>query len=569
MDRITSSLVKEFSEQYGFEGDKDDRRFEKFATFCCVSHEYGDTFSPQDVWTGGEGDGGLDGVAIVVNGALIEDAEEVDDLIEANKYLDVTFVFVQAKSGRSFDSKEIGHLFYCVDDFLKEESTLAQNQAIRAKSDIASYIISKASYMIRRKPLCRLYFVTTGVWTNDANLSTRISNGVSDLKQLSLFESIEFSPIDADALRRLYSGTKEQVETEFNFPLKVTLPEIDGVEQAFLGTVSIEEYLRLITDEAGNIRRSLFYENVRDFQGDNNVNLSIGKTLKSDTSERFPILNNGVTIVARQLTTVGNKCTIRGYQIVNGCQTSHVIFNSKDQTKGEVQVPIRIIVTKSEEVRRSVIKSTNSQTAIKPENLAAMEDFQKKLEDYYSAFDERARLYYERRSRQYADIPGIEKVRIVTVKDQTKVFASMYLDYPHRASAYYGTLLKTLQNHLFGKDHDPGCYHLSALAAYKLDYLFRNNYISAKYKRFRYHMLMLFRHQNGNDVPPMNSGKKVKAYCTPLLELLNDSPKMQEAFKNTTVVFDEMGVTEIDSKRIKTQGFTEDVLKHIGSKFRR
>lgn len=90
-------------------------------------------------------------------------------------------------------------------------------------------------------------------------------------------------------------------ETEFSSK-KVSLPSIDGVDQAYVGIVSAPEYLRLITDQSGGIRKSLFYENVRDFQDYNPVNKEIRSTLRDiDKRPRFVVMNNGVTIVAREI----------------------------------------------------------------------------------------------------------------------------------------------------------------------------------------------------------------------------------------------------------------------------
>lgn len=58
-------------------------------------------------------------------------------------------------------------------------------------------------------------------------------------------------------------------------PKRLTLPKIPGVEQAFLGVISGKELVRVISDPGQGIRKTLFYENVRDFQDYNPVNLEI------------------------------------------------------------------------------------------------------------------------------------------------------------------------------------------------------------------------------------------------------------------------------------------------------
>ena len=47
--------------------------------------------------TGNGNDTGIDGAAILVNGALVTDADIVEELAQASGFLDVDFVFVQAE----------------------------------------------------------------------------------------------------------------------------------------------------------------------------------------------------------------------------------------------------------------------------------------------------------------------------------------------------------------------------------------------------------------------------------------------------------------------------------------
>ncbi|PHM05836.1 hypothetical protein CK516_38060 [Nostoc sp. 'Peltigera malacea cyanobiont' DB3992] len=62
------------------------------------------------------------------------------------------------------------------------------------------------------------------------------------------------------------------------------------------------------------------YDNVRDFDVDNEVNREIEATIKSDEHKSFVLYNNGITIVAEDINVVGDKMTVTDYQIVNGCQ---------------------------------------------------------------------------------------------------------------------------------------------------------------------------------------------------------------------------------------------------------
>jgi hypothetical protein len=151
-------------------------------------------------------------------------------------------------------------------------------------------------------------------------------------------------------------------------------------------------------------------------------------------------LNNGVTLVARDLQTTGNKFAASDYQIANGCQISHVIFNEWQTLGNDTYIPIKVIATTDEEIISSIITATNRQTEVTADDLFAMSGFQKKLEALYESYPGKKKLYYERRSKQYASVDGIEKVRIIDKTQQVRSFAAMFLDDPHRAVRYYSDL---------------------------------------------------------------------------------------------------------------------------------
>src|SRR5439155_17179971 len=135
---------------------------------------------------------------------------------------------------------------------------------------------------------------------------------------LQLFGTVICEPVDADRIQKLYQTTKNKAKAEFVFATKSTLPDMAGIDQAYLGVLPAKEYLRLVKDEGGNVKQSLFYDNVRDFQDYNEVNKEIRATLESAGKDRFAVMNNGITLVAKSLQVVGNRFIVEDYQIVNG-----------------------------------------------------------------------------------------------------------------------------------------------------------------------------------------------------------------------------------------------------------
>lgn len=98
MDRITTGLLSEFSGEFELSSKPEDKQFEHFATYVAVRKHYSDsTFDPSVLVTGDGNDTGIDGVAIIVNNNIVDEVDEIDELLEVNGYLDVTFVFTQAE----------------------------------------------------------------------------------------------------------------------------------------------------------------------------------------------------------------------------------------------------------------------------------------------------------------------------------------------------------------------------------------------------------------------------------------------------------------------------------------
>jgi AIPR protein len=567
MDRITQSYLEELRQDQSISSDiAEDTAFELFSCYCVISDVYDDIFDVNDVHVAGGNDLAIDGAAIIVNGALVTSSEDVDGLLQTNGYLDVTFVFVQAKSGKNFKGEEMAALGEGVLQFFTDPLTFSVNDQLANYHAIMNKIFHHSNKFTRQKPMCLLYFVTTGLWQDEPYLVQKMHVAEERLQELNYFSRQMYSALGADELQGKYLRSKNSAQAEITFALKVVMPDIEGVDQAYLGLLPASEFLRLVTDQAGGIRKSLFYDNVRDFQDYNAVNEEIQATLMDPNGRaRFCVLNNGVTLVARNLQATGNKFVLTDYQIVNGCQTSHVLFDQRQYLTDNVYVPLKIIVTAEDELTGAVITATNRQTQVTTEDLYALSDFQKKLESLFAAYPERKRLLYERRSRQYNAQSGIEKVRIITKAIEIRAFAAMFLDDPHRASRYYGELRAQVGQKIFNKDHKFEPYYVAAYAYYRLDYLFRNGLLPAYYKPSRYHLLMAFRYLSSTaDMPALTANKMVK-YCHDICDQLwNDDCSTDLFTKAINAVDQALEDAALTRDVVKTQTFTDAVKSALG-----
>ncbi|MFW7270277.1 AIPR family protein [Gluconacetobacter sp. Hr-1-5] len=537
MDSVTQALVKDFVESHALTGLSADKQFEHFAAYSVVSSHYTGEFEASDLVVGDGQDLNVDAFAVKVNGRIADDADYINDVLALNGYLDAEFIIIQAKSSSSFDGAAIIALGdNLVNEVFSDSQKLPVNDEVKRLIEIKERILQNAS-RLKDNPVCRVYYVCTGNWTEDAYLVEAIKRKRQDLLDTNLFSDVVFEALGARQLQALYRATKTSISREVKFEKLLTLPTIDGVSASYLGVLPVTEFLKLLTDNDGDILKSVFVDNVRDFQGENPVNADIAKTITDGLFDQFVLRNNGITVVAREIRVTSSKYMLEDYQIVNGCQTSHVLFANQHVITGDLYVPIKLIHTVSDDVAQSIIKSTNKQTNVEENDLLALTQFQRDLEDFYQGVTGDTQLFYERRAKQYASDGAIEKSRIVTIGNQLKCYASMFLDSPNQASRYQGTLLKTVKDRVFQSSHHPESYFVAALAAYRFEFALRKLTNEERDIRpFKYFLLYAFRSRFEKNDFPGAGNKKIRAYSNALLEYLADTSKAKNAFDEAVLI---------------------------------
>lgn len=566
MDRITKSLLDEFVEENSLGSLAEDTAFEHFCGSLTISEHYSESFESDDIAVGAGGDCGIDCIAIIVNGCLVTNPEEIEDLEGTNGYLDATFVFVQAERSAAFESAKIGQFGFGVLDVLSETPSLARNEEVALAARTINAVFERSAKFEKGNPRCFLYYTTTGRWAEDANLAARRDTVVRDLQDLNLFRSVSFQCLGAAELQVLYRKSKNALSAQITFADRVVLPELPGVEQAYIGVLPAPEFMKLIQNSNEEVLTTLFYDNVRDWQEWNPVNAEIRATL-GDAAQQlyFPLLNNGVTIVARRVSATGNRFLIEDYQIVNGCQTSHVLHEARAALSPEVHVPIRLIATTDQSIRNAIIKATNRQTQVTEDQLFALSDFPKSIEAFFPTYEGRKKLYYERRSRQYNSVRGIEKVRIVDMRTLVRAFASIFLELPHRTTRNYKALLRSIGTGIFSPDHRLEPYYVAAYAHYRLEFLFRNQAMPAELKPARYHILMAFRLLCTAQAPPRMNSHEMARYCDYLTEVLWDDDRCKTVFDNAAAHVRAVAAGRLHRDNIRTEPFTEALKAHVVS----
>ncbi len=256
------------------------------------------------------------------------------------------------------------------------------------------------------------------------------------------------------------------VSAEFNFKSKIELDEIQGISSAFIGYINGNELLKLIQDSQGDLRKWIFYDNVRDFQGpENPVNIEIDKTIKDANSrDKFLLFNNGITVVAKSIKSLGaNNFTIKDYQIVNGCQTCNVIFNNEELAHF-IRIPIKVIASSNDNIIYSIVKANNRQTPVSDEQFLTLETFHRRLQDLYSAYSKEMpiKLFYERRVGEARNDENLHDYNIVSLHNIIRcvtatIFRDAYIVYNNNPT----NILRNRSEKLFQDDHILESYFVS------------------------------------------------------------------------------------------------------------
>lgn len=547
-DQIVKGNLEDFKKEFNFEKLSEDVAFEHFANYLILSRINSQIFDDNDniekVNVDKGQNFGIDGIALLINNTLVFSNDNVDTFKKGSEFypsLNLNFVFTQAKTSPNFDTGEVLKFITAVKEFLNDKTPKKDNSDLNKFKELKENLLSYETLKCVDKsssPSCNLFFISTGNPATDDLLLTIIKAQKKELEAaFPIFKSFNISLINRENLIKYYQETQNQVDTRIVFKDKVDLGGIKGVGKAFLGHLPAFEYLKLITDEEGNFRQNLFYENVRDFKGEENkVNQEIADTIKNhDFKDKFVLMNNGVTIVAKLVDTnfQGGEIKIYNYQIVNGCQTSNVLFlnrKSIDQNS-TILIPLKLIECQDNDITNEITKATNNQNPVPEEAFIALEQFPKSLQAFFDNISKTApmRLFYERRSKEYDFVtPRINQSQIFHLHKLIRAVIAMFIEQPHSCHRYPGELYKQTKSNLFGKERrlftieqSPYPYYTSCYTWFVIENLFGHNELRPKYKPFKFHLQMIARILlGGQDMKNFETIKETEKYCSGLLQTI-------------------------------------------------
>lgn len=505
LNKVLQGMLNDFKNGYIFEKLELSKEFEYFVNYLIISRFHPDAFNDSGdldrVVVDEKSQFGLDAIAFIINGNLVLSKDDIP-IYAKSKKLDVDILFIQTKTEEKCDTGDLLKTIQATKNFFEDFNAITEKNSniINAKEiydELFDY--DNFRYCTSQSPKCHIYYVTTANEWEKNIVDNICSSGEKDLSSLSDIKNVDIQVLGKEYIIDAYNEIKNSISVQINLKNCITLDRIDGVKEAYIGYLTGDDYLKIICDSNGDIRRRIFYENVRDYQGiENNVNKEIRNTITTEkTRGQFILLNNGVTIITKSVTSLGaNIYELSDFQIVNGCQTSNEIYNCREYAS-DIFVPVKIIYTTDTDIISSIVKATNRQSPVPEEAFVALNKYHKELQLLFSEYSKEMPLemFYERRSGEADDIKEKKgQYQIVTLHGIIRAFESVYCQNPNMV---YGTnpanILKSQSNRLFCKSHKQEIYYLASYLFVKFVSMQQEGIFSRHDYALRFYVIMVVR----------------------------------------------------------------------------
>ena len=435
-------------------------------------------------------DGGCDSIYLFLNNLLI--TPDVVEHISAPKDSILEMIIIQSKKTTSFGEDAVMK-WKTISGNLLDLSKTTTDFMTRYNADVLeAFTTFRDTYTrlitSRVKLKFKFYYATLA-----SELHPNVIQQAEELKDTikGLFPNavVEVIFVDSDALFDMYNAV---IENRVN--LKFADIPISPNQKNYIALVDLKSYFNFIVNDEGDVKKSFFDSNVRDYQGKNNVNSSISETLHRADDNDFWWLNNGVTVLASEATLVNNReLQIVNPEIVNGLQTSMEIYNYFSENREALEsekrsILLRIIVPDNEESRDQIIFATNNQTNIPKATLRVTDPIHLQIEMYFKSRG----LFYDRRKNYYKN-QGRKPAEIVGVSFLAQCLITIFLKKPDYARARPSTLLndEKTYNELYEKNNDLEVFYRVALLGKKIQRNVRSgsDYSSAEKSDILYYVL--------------------------------------------------------------------------------
>jgi len=565
MHRITASLLRDFVASFEIGEMNESEQLERLINHCVITSEVVEGYDLADVTTTSSDDG-IDGCAVIIDEEVIVSKDDCETtLSDGRRNHRVKLILTQTKSSENIDLGELLKFHAAVERFCLDFDVIHDDSIEANTKEVYSAVIDKAGCIKDGKPELLLSYAYTGRYLAPDEIERAKCELVDKLTDSGYFLHVDYQVLDRDGIGVYFNMTTAPIEAKIDAFSIAALPPISDVEESYLAIVPAIQYVdRMLSDDDGRLRVHVFEENVRAFLGtDNPVNSAIGETIRDEsTRSRFPVLNNGITVISPDVRVQGLSITFVNFQVVNGCQTSNMLWLNKESLDSDMMVSIKVIETENEDVFSDLVRATNSQTKIDDDQFLSLQPIARRIESYFNSYaEDENRLYFERRDRQYVgrDVPGI---KIFDLKLLARCVAACFLQRPDLAFRFPRKIFSdaSISSRAFSPDNREVIYYTACLLYYRVAILFSNKALPPEARRYKWHMMALFvRRVAGNHIPSLRAAK-IEPFCESICNLiLNDPKQCKETLMLCFESFKELG--DVTDDRLKRQAVYEEMLR--------
>lgn len=471
------------------------------------------------------------GAFFLLNDQILSEIQDIDDILQRDQKGLLELYFLTFGNMESL-KQQLERLFCDLDIIEKREKWIY----------ILSYLMSQ-KIVLRWKdnPVLRIVSYNSDIEMEDLNFSDKFKNCFSD---------IDCIRIDKRHLQNIVSSNENSYRVEMECKTSLLIPGgNEKLGNAYIICMSAQELVNLMVNSDGLLRRNMFDDNVRDSQGYSSVNQEILSTLK-EYPERFVLFNNGITIVCKEAEPKNGKYILENPQIINGCQTCNMIYQAYRSgiTLDGVQVIAKIVGSNVEDVTQGIVRGANRQNIVYEEAFETIREFHKNLEKFFENNQVKGyrKIYYERRSRQYASNVQIKPQQKISFRSLIQSMVTLFLNHVEESHKHEYTLLKSYKDNLFIDEHSYQPYYLAAFLYLNVDSLFRERKLPRELGSYKMHIMLLIKEMQGGPSPDLISND-IDKYCERLLEVLENG-NLNQCAQEACEKFEDIRINWINLK---------------------
>lgn len=568
MHRIISSFLKRFSEDNDYEDESESIQFEYFTNYIITYEKFPSRFDVRDI-TSDSVDSGIDGIVYLIDDELATTIDEVRNIFNRPKRnISVEILFIQAKTSEYFDRGEILKFIDGVEDFVATVSSLPHGPFLQEAKEIFEYIIENVAKVKNGRPDCRMFFACTSSNSISEEIGATGNSAKRKIEATGLFDKVEFKYLGLSELTSLWNNTVNTTRATLSVDQFVAYPTMGGITEAYIAIVSVKEFIdKLLLTDDGKLRVNIFEENVRFFLGlDNSVNKKIKATLEDNTqADKFAILNNGITIISPDVKVQNKLISLENYQIVNGCQTSNVLYDCRNSEIETAYVTVKIIEATDADVISNIVSATNSQSKVDDNQFLAFNPFVRRLERYFIAVKSSQpkwpELYFERRLDQYRN-SEVPKKQIFSILETGRALGALFLQKPDLASRYPNKFISEMKDKLFDERNCEEAFYTAAVVNYTLKPFYQTNKQLNRYAIYKWHIITIFGYLTSHKAPPdIKKKKKVAEYCSTIMSICLSEDKMQKIVESIPNILNEIGLKD-NRDEVRSATYAKQVLEY-------